>query len=405
MNWVTPVVHSPAAQRRAQLEVERLSADVVAKWENEVKAFGFIQGKVGVAFAMYELAAAGVPELDDHAERAMVAAVEQFNTGGANPGLHAGIAGLGWLIDAWLGEEELCGPIDESLLERLHQDRSAMPNIGLRAGLAGIGLYAARRAARVPTARVLLEHVSERLATSARHTPEGLTWATPVSYFESRGGKNAFGPEAELREYGSAHGVAPVVLLLSELHAQRVPTALPIAETLRWFWATTHAESNRFGWVTSGSQREPMNLFTWCTGDPGVALPCWLAAQSTGLADESAKWLAFGRSLAQRVVDGERPSLEKRVDLCCGLSGVMQLFSIWAALSGDPLLADAARAVMVRLLDELQGADLNELGVGFQFGTAGIAAALLAQTTGQPPSWAGPLAMISPVHAPVTTSR
>ena len=396
ISWGAPVAHEPAQLRRAQREVERLAAKVITGWERQTPRFGFAEGKVGIAFALFEFAAAGVPETDDHAERAMVAAVEQFNSGGANPGLHSGIAGLGWLVDAWLGEEDLCGPIDESLREKV-QLMKAEPNIGLRGGLSGIGLYAARRAPRVASARSLLEEVSAVLSRSAQQTPEGQTWSSSAAYLAARGGGGLFStPQKVMREYGSAHGVAPVCLLLSQLQNQQVPEASSVSETLRWVWESTKPEPNRFGYVVGDSLRAPLNIFTWCTGDPGVALPCWLAATSSGLTQQAAQFLAFGQSLAKRIVDGERPASEGRIDLCCGLSGVLQVFSGWAAMSGDPLLADAARAVMKRLLDELATHDLTQLNLNLQFGVAGLAATLLAQITGKPPSWAGPLAMVMP---------
>ena len=403
MSWSTPVTHEPEQLRQAQSAVERLTARVVAGWELATPSFGLIEGKVGVAFALFELGAAGLPDDGDHADRALVAAVEQFNSGGASPGLHAGIAGLGWLVDAWLGEEDLCGPIDDSLREKVLAMKSE-PNIGLRAGLSGIGLYAARRAPRVASARLLLEEISAVLAASVQYTPEGQTWNTPSSYLVARGGGSMFaGPQKVVREYGTAHGVAPLCLLLSQLQNQSVPSGSSLSETLRWVWESTKPEPNRFGYAVGDSTRAPLNIFTWCTGDPGAALPCWLAATSAGLAHQADQFLRFGRSLAKRIVEGERPGVEGRIDLCCGLSGVLQVFSGWAAMSGDPLLAEATRVIFKRLLDELVTHDLDGLTIDLQFGICGLAATLLAQLTGKAPSWAGPLAMVLPeVKTPPT---
>ncbi len=404
--WETPVVHDPGSVRRAQSEVERLAAKLIAGWEQHVSMFGLIEGKVGVAFTLFELAAAGLAEVDDHAERALVAAVEQFNSSGANPGLHAGVAGLGWLVDAWLGEEDLCGPIDDSLREKVSQMKNE-PNIGLRLGLSGIGLYAVRRAPRVASARLLLEEISQTLTSSVRRAPEGLTWNTSAAYLKARGAEGFFAtPQQNIREYGSAHGVAPLCLLLSQLEKLRVPAASPVVETLRWVWGSTKAEPNRFGYAVGDSTRVPLNTFTWCTGDPGTALPCWLAATSSDLHPEADHFLTFGRSLAQRIVDGERPGLEGRIDLCCGLSGVLQVFSGWAAMSGDPLFAEASRVLLKRLLDELAGFELSRMSLDLQFGIGGVAATLLAQVNGKAPSWAGPLAMVLPdVKQPPTQSH
>lgn len=388
--WKTPVELEPQQQRRAELHLERLTSQVLRRWEREANGFGFMEGKVGVAFALFELASAGRSDTADHAARALAAAVDQFNAVGANASLHSGIAGLGWLIDAWVGDEDLCGPIDQSLTTHVNEMASANPVISLRHGLAGIGLYAARRAPRVATAHVLLKAVLSRLTEAAQVTPEGVTWNTPYSYFMNRDGGSVFaslGEHAVIREWGVAHGVASVVLLQSQSNTG------PLRDALRWMWNSTQPESNRFGWVWADGERARLNVAAWCTGDHGVALSCWLAATVADLPDEATQWLRFGRVLAQRVIDGERPAVQKRLDLCCGLSGVLQGFSSWAALTGDPLFADAARACLNRVLDELEPVELEKESVMFQFGLSGIAAALLSMTSRRAPAWAGLLAM------------
>ncbi len=398
ISWSSPVELEAAQKRRAELEIERLTAQIIARWEAESGAFGLMDGKVGLGFSMYELAASGVPDADEHAERALVGAVDQFNTGGANPGLHSGIAGLGWLVDAWLGEEDLCGPIDDSLREKVEGMTAPEPVISLRAGLIGIGLYAARRASRVSSARALLEAVAATLARASHQTREGLTWNTPGSYWEGRGGSSdLFKFENKvIREYGVAHGVAPLALLLSQMEQLGLSGVSSTSETLRWMWSTTQAEPNRFAWACSDSERTELNVATWCTGDPGVAFVSWLAARSSGLNEEAEKWASFGRELAQRFLGGERPARPERIDLCCGLAGVLQIFSSWAAMSGEPAFADVTRALLTRLLNELDTGGLDKLPIGLQFGLAGLAATLTAQTSGRPPAWAGPLAIALP---------
>ncbi len=395
--WETPVELAPAEKHRAERVVEQLAAAVINRWEAEVPQFGLIEGKVGLGFALYELAAAGFAEADEHAERAVVGAVEAFNTSGANPGLHAGVAGLGWLVDAWVGEEDLCGPIDDSLTERV----TAMQHevlISLRAGLTGIGLYAARRARRgVPSARSLLEAVSAKLAGLSHETQLGLTWQTPGSYFRSRISNPSDYPNLDevkaIHEWGSAHGLASLILLLGELQAQQVPGASSTQRALKWFWASRKPAPNRFSWVTFDGHEKPLNVFSWCTGDAGAGLPTWLAAKVAGLPHEQEEALSFGRGLATRIIEGERPGIEGRIDLCCGLSGVLQSFASWAALSGEPAFAEAARVVTSRLLEELASHKLEDHRVDLQFGLAGIAATLLGVVRGIEPAWAGPMAM------------
>jgi len=399
LKWQTPIVLAPTVRSRVEAEVERLTAQILSRWDQEPEGFGFIQGKVGMSFAFYELAAAGVPETDVAAERALVGAVDLFNAGGANPGLHSGVAGLGWLVDAWVGEEDLCTPIDDSLRERVELMTEAKPLISLRAGLTGIGLYACRRVDRAHSARALLASVSHALVRSSQRTPQGLTWNTPRSYLMAREGKPLFPNENErkvIREWGVAHGVAPLALLLSQLEKHQIPGAAETRESLEWIWASTHREPNRFGWLWADGDRAELNRSAWCTGDPGVALSCWLAASAVGLREEQARWLELGHQLARRITGGERFSLEGRIDLCCGLSGVTQAFSSWAAVSGDPLLADAARALLMRLLDEVQKTDLAQMSLHLQFGVTGVALTLLAQLTHKAPAWAGPLAMTYP---------
>jgi hypothetical protein len=244
---------------------------VVAR-SDEVDGFGFIEGKVGMGFACYELAAAGVADADEAAVRALVGAVELFNSGGAQPGLHGGIAGLGWLVDAWVADEDLCVPIDDSLRERVERMHDAEPVISLRAGLAGIGLYAARRAPRAASARALLASVSSLLARSAHRLPNGLVWNTPQRYLLGRDGASLFPTlPTTIREWGAAHGVAPVALLLSELQAQSVPDAPDTTQALEWIWSSAEPQPNRFGYAWGDGQRKGLNVGSWCTGDPGVA--------------------------------------------------------------------------------------------------------------------------------------
>ena len=249
------------------------------------------------------------------------------------------------------------------------------------------------------SAKRLLDEISARLGALGIRGPDGVAWASPKAYLEKRTREDPW-PELaatkQIFEWGSAHGVAPVILLLSQLAEQHVPGAPSVSEALRWVWASQPQRPNRYGWISMDGHLREANVFSWCTGDTGVALPCWLGATVNGLPEHAATALALGHSLAKRVIEGERPGVEKRIDLCCGLSGVLQSFVSWAAMSNDPVMAEASRRLLSRLVDEMSAIKTDDMTVDLQFGLAGIACTMVGLTTGIAPSWAGPLALALP---------
>lgn len=400
LTWRRPFELTTSDRLRVEAALDHLGRRVLDRWEAETSSFGFIDGKVGVAFALCELANVGHADAPSHAERAIVAAIDQFNAQSAGPSLHSGIAGLGWLIDRWSDAEALCTDIDESLSAHVHASPER-PVVSLREGLIGVGLYASHRSRRADSARALLRAVSTEVNRAARLTEQGPTWLTPPNYLVSRGGTRLFTEAQQLGviyEWSTAHGVAPMPLLLSQCEANDLGVASTSTElALQWLWATTQPQRNRFGWIQGDGRRVELPLNAWCTGDWGAILPMWLAAREAGLRDEADRALAFARELARRLLDGERPGEPQSVDLCCGLSSVVCIASSFAGFSSESIFGEAAVSLVRQTLDHLDRLDADALSVGFQFGLSGVVATLVSVLSGQPPSWAGLLA-----HAPPT---
>src|SRR5262249_61152253 len=85
----------------------------------------------------------------------------------------------------------------------------------------------------------------------------------------------------------------------------------------------------------------------WCYGDPGVAAALLGAAR--GVAEPG--WEAAALAIARRAA--ERPSAEagiKDAALCHGCAGLGHLFNRMSQATGEPELAEAARAWFERTL-------------------------------------------------------
>jgi hypothetical protein len=316
--------------------------------------------------------------------------------------LYGGLTGVGWAL-AHLqgrlpgldGEDELA-EIDQVLGE--HLDQSPWPDTyDLIDGLVGFGVYALERG---PGAGAVtcLERAIERLAETAEHRSDGITWLSHQAWLSPKYRHHY--PE-RYYNLGLAHGVPGVVALLGWACAAGVAVARarPLLDgTVRWLLAQQTP-----GGFPSGIEKEradkPARL-AWCYGDPGIAASLLWAAR---LVDEPA-WEQEARAIARRAA--QRPPEEAGVvdaGLCHGAAGLGHLFNRMFQANGDACLAEAARFWLARTLQMRRpdrgvgGYEAWQLGddgqvtwiadPGLLTGAAGIALALVAATTAVEPTW------------------
>ncbi|MFJ8622000.1 lanthionine synthetase C family protein [Kitasatospora sp. NPDC093550] len=133
----------------------------------------------------------------------------------------------------------------------------------------------------------------------------------------------------------------------------------------------------------------------WCYGSPGVARALWLAGTALGdRALTAAATAALRAALA-------RPIAWRRIDspgFCHGVAGLLQVTLRFAADTGDEAIGAAAQRLVDQLLGEyrprspfgyrsVEPDGTRADRVGLLEGTPGIALALLAAATPEPPSW------------------
>jgi hypothetical protein len=330
--------------------------------------------------------------------------------------LYSGLTGVGWALTHLQsrlpgldGEDDL-GEIDDVLLR--HLDQSPWPDdYDLISGLVGFGVYALERLPR-PAAMACLQRVIDRLAETAEHRAEGITWWTDPAWLPAD--TRAQSPRGYYN-LGLAHGVPGVIALLGQACAAEVAVARarPLLEgAVRWLLAQ-QGPGGFAALVEPGAAEKPARL-AWCYGDPGVAAALLWAARCVAEPAWEREALAIARRAAQRP-----PEQSGVVDagLCHGAAGLGHLFNRMFQATGQPWLAEAARSWLERALAMRRPGrgpggyaawQLGDDGVrtwvpdaGLLTGAVGIALALLAATTAIEPAWDRMLlAAIPPAAAP-----
>lgn len=301
----------------------------------------------------------------------------------------------------------------------------------LISGLVGMGVYALERLPR-PAARQCLEEILDRLDERAERGPHGITWHTPPEHLPPH--QLALHPGGYYN-LGLAHGVPGVIGLLGAMWAADVARprvaallepavawllsrALPPGLGARYDWAegaavtpgaapsaTASAARDATADAATGGNADTAPRparSAWCYGDPGVAAALLLAGRAMG----NARWIEEARALALGIAT--RPEADAGVvdaGLCHGSAGLAHVLYRLYRGTGDPALAEAARAWLVRTLDmrapeaapkvagfhartsDAQGALCWEEDPGMLTGAAGVALALLAGLGHAPPDW------------------
>jgi lantibiotic modifying enzyme len=400
---------------RAWESVQAITADLSRPGHDPAGSPSMAEGAAGLAVLHAYLAESrhghDHAAVAAHCLRRATAAVAENPT---EASLHGGLTGMGWAIahvrdrlPNFDGEEDLV-EIDEALLDHLGQSPWA-ENYDLISGLVGFGVYALERLPR-PAAVACLERVLDRLAETAEHRPEGITWWTDPAWLPAE--TRAKVPHGYYN-LGLAHGVPGVIALLGRVCAAGVALgrARPLlAGAVRWLLAQQGPCGFAY-WVGPGGAEKPTRL-AWCYGDPGIAAALLGAARGV---DEPA-WERAALAAARRAA--HRPPEQAGVvdaGLCHGAAGLGHLFNRLFQATGEPWLEEAAsswfqRALAMRRPGRGVGAyeawQLGEGGGptwvadrGLLTGAAGIALALLAATAPFEPAWDRTLLLAIPPSA------
>jgi hypothetical protein len=349
-------------------------------------------------------------------EYATASMAEQPGTGS----LYSGLTGVGWAVAhlqcrlrGVAGEDDLA-EIDEALLDHLEQS-PWRGEYDLIEGLVGFGVYALEGLPR-PAATDCLERVVDRLAESAKSQGESTTWWTDPAWLPSETRAEFPGGYYNL---GLAHGVPGVIGLLGQVCAAGVAhdKARPLLDgAVRWL-LDQDGQDSFANWVVPGTTGNKARL-AWCYGDPGVAAALLGAARCV----EEPAWEAAALAIARRAA--QRPSDQSGVrdaGLCHGSAGLAHLFNRMFQATGEPWLAEAARAWIERTLtmrrpgqgiggyeawnsDEAGGPTWSA-DPGLLNGATGIALALLAATTSIEPRWDRMLLLSIPPRVPSEAIR
>jgi lantibiotic modifying enzyme len=349
---------------------------------------------------------------DETARQRLGQAIEALSSSIQMPGLYSGFTGVSWVVEHLTGgsseseededdEEDPNQEIDAALLGHLRQT-PWMRDYDLISGLVGFGVYALERLPR-PSAVACLELVVERLAEIAQPRPGGLTWYTPDHLI----------PEPNRPWYptgydnlGVAHGSPGVLALLARVLASGVAAerASSLLEGgVSWLLAQKlpDSEISVFPYGVGVVRIRPART-AWCYGDPGIAMALLAAGRAAGEPDWEREALALARTVARR--PPERCGVDD-AGLCHGAAGLGHLLNRLHQATGDPELLTAARAWFGRVLEYWEpgqgiggflaftppAGNFDQLvwneDAGFLAGSAGIALALLAATTGVEPAW------------------
>jgi hypothetical protein len=311
-------------------------------------------------------------------------AVDSVVAGTLTSSLYTGFTGIAWaveLVDRLLGagRPDTTGEIDDVLARLLLRYPEHAP-YDLVGGLTGLGVYALARWPCIGAVQCALG-VVEQLARRARHDRDGVFWLTPLSARHHSGRDEV--------DLGVAHGIAGVIPFLAR--ACRLGLAQHVVRPLldgAVSWLLAHMVDTAAGptvpyLVAEGIAPVPARS-AWCHGDPGVAAVLLLAARD--VAEPS--WAAVATDLAVR--SAVRPPYQAGVadaGICHGSAGLAHLFSRMYRMTGELVLADAARFWVERTLELCATSVPAFGGPGLLNGAAGVALAMEAASTTAEPAW------------------
>ncbi len=336
-------------------------------------------------------------------------AIAEMADGVLPPALYGGFAGVAWVLEHLDGRlfepdeeaEDTNAEIDDAL--GVYLARSPWSgDYELIRGLVGCGVYALERLPR-PSAVGCLEQVVARLAETAEHLPEGVTWFTPPALM------GPWDREQHPRGYynlGVAHGMPGVIALLGGVAAAGIARERvePLLEgAVAWLEARRLPEGSisTFPHGYAPDQEPSPARSAWCYGDLGIAATWYAAARALGRSDWQEEALEIARATTARPAES---AIVRDACLCHGAAGLGHLYNRLYQASGEEGLAAAARAWFQGALTEFRKPGSGIAGFstynpiadedhrwddrpGFLSGAAGVALTLLAAASPVAPAW------------------
>jgi len=270
--------------------------------------------------------------------------------------------------------------LDEIVLGRVDRSPWTGP-FDLVRGLAGVAVYALERLP-VPRARRALESIVERLEERAERTADGYAWFVEPALLPPE--TRATFPDGAY-DLGMSHGVGGVVAVLGAIHAEGI--------------SPTRSGGLLHGAVTSLLMRRLARVqrcgLAWFDGDLGLVPGLLRAARRASRPD----WAEAAMGVALRAA--RSAAYPNDAGLAGGSAGTAHLFNHLYQASGNDAFAEAARRWYAHTL-ELRRPGLGIGGfAGMRTfrksvtpsaprvldGATGVALALLAAISGQPPLW------------------
>lgn len=391
--------------RALRPEVENLDPEANPAVANGTAGLALFYGYLG--------AETGNEEWTGLAHRLMEHSIDFLSQRPIHADLYEGFTGIGWTVDhlqEMLYEEPDDGDdtIGESLVEVLGRPH-ARGEFDLIGGLAGYGIYAFQALPR-PAARRSLELLVGRLIEIGEPVDGGFSWFTPPDVLPDWLREQE--PDGRYN-LGVSHGVAAVISVLAMGAAAGVMTGEQRAildRSVDWLLAQ---KQNGKSWCFANSvvKGKPAgrDRLAWCYGDPGIAAALFTAARHCGNAGWEAAALDVARTAARRPLDDSSEIVDAA--LCHGSAGLAHLFNRMHQASGDPLLAETARA-WYRYTIDMQRPDAGIAGyeffaapgwvplTGFISGLAGVGLGLLGGVSSREPAWDQFLAVSVPLQPP-----
>ena len=388
---------------------------------------GVAGGTAGLAFFYAYLSAeTGSEEWTGLAERLMEHSIDALSDRPLLPDFYEGFTGIGWALGQLQGmlyeepdddeeEDPDADPIGESLVEVLRGRTFARGDFDLIGGLAGYGIYAFHALPR-PAARRSLELLVQRLVEIGEPVDGGFSWFTPPEVFPDWLREKE--PDGQYN-LGVSHGVAGVISVLGMCAAAGIMSAdqrATLDRAVDWLLVQKqHGKSWCFANSVVKGRPARRDRLAWCYGDPGIAAALFTAARHCGHAGWEAVALDVARTAARRPMD---PKDSEIVDaaLCHGSAGLAHLFNRMHQASGDPLLAEAARA-WFRYTVDMQRPGVGIAGyeffaapgwqplTGFLSGLSGLGLGLLAGVSSIEPGWDQFLAVSVPLERSVPLEK
>jgi lantibiotic modifying enzyme len=396
----------PETAKLALRAVAGIAADLRSRLaSSSLPASPSLPGDAGLALFFSYLHAARPDEgLDEIAMELLDRAITATGEVPVPPGLYGGFSGVAWTVEHLRGriyEDEEGDDSGAEVAEALVEHLGLTPWQGqydLISGLVGFGVYALERGTR-PGGEECLRRVVARLAETAEHGPQGVTWLSGPELLTQRDLESFPAGNYNL---GVAHGVPGVIALLALAQGAGVECRELLDGAVAWLLAQklpAGAESIFSYNVAPGAEPAPTRL-AWCYGDLGIAAALEVAARAVGEPGWEQEALEIARRCAARPVAS---SGAVDAGICHGTAGVAHLFNRLHQATGDPELREAARRWIDQTLELRQpgrGIGGYEMWVpdaerelrwrdepGFLTGSAGVGLALLAAATEVEPEW------------------